>query len=181
VTYYERLSLIAASAAVFVSVATFVAFMWQIRIALRQVAQAAESTKRDHERRRKQATLDFYATTLEKRSQLRSILPYDRNVVGVRDLLSTATDEDSDAGHAITDYLSLFESLGAGVATDVYSFPVVDAVAGGRVLAIAENYGPWIRNRRQHFGTPKLYEHLEALADRIANHRHITIRRGPTV
>jgi hypothetical protein len=171
VTRYELLSAASSIGALVIGLATLVALLWQLRLLVKQVALAANATRLDHERRRRQATLDFYATTLAKRSELRAVLPYDRNVAGVHALLARAVDEEDEAGNAITGYLSLFESLGAGVRDDVYSFPVVEAVAGGRVLAIVENYRPWIEDRRRHFQNPRLYEHLEWLADQIARHR----------
>ena len=160
-TSFERTSLVAAFAGVLV---TLVAFVVELGLLRRQVAQATTSTKLDHERRRKQATIEFYETTLNKRTELRAHLPYDRDAQAVAGLLASVSHEDDDAGKAITEYLSLFELLAAGVRSGVFDHDVIQRIAGSRIRAIATNYRPWIEARRQLYSNPALYQEIEWLA-----------------
>jgi hypothetical protein len=160
-TSFERASLVAAFAGVLVAL---VAFVVELRLLRRQVAQATKSTKLDHERRRMQATIEFYETTLNKRAELRAYLPYDRDAPAVAALIARVLHEDDQAGKAITEYLSLFELLAAGVRTGVFDHDVIKRIAGGRIVAITANYRPWIEARRKLYRNPALYQEIEWLA-----------------
>jgi len=160
-TSFERASLVAAFAGVFVAL---IAFVVELGLLRRQIAQATTSTKLDHARRRMQATIEFYETTLSKRAELRAYLPYDRDAAAVAALLARASHEDDEPGKAITEYLGLFELLAAGVRTGVFDHGVIARIAGSRIRAIAANYGPWIEARRRLHGNPALYQEIEWLA-----------------
>ena len=107
---------------------------------------------------------EFYAATLDKWSDLRMSLPYDRNAVAVAALLGTVASEDDEDGKVITEYLSTFELLACGVLTDIFDQAVIERIAGGRIRAVAANYGPWIRQWRETHGNQKIYLELESLA-----------------
>jgi hypothetical protein len=169
-TQFERLTVIAGFVGIFINVILLGAFVWQLRVLGKQVDQASTATNRDHERRRKQATIDFYASTLQKRAELRTTLPYDRDSAGILVLIEQASVDDK-LGKMITEYLNLFELLAAGVNTDVFDFSVVERVAGGRIMAIARNYSPWIEWRRKLLENPRLYLELELLAEWVEKHR----------
>ncbi len=139
---FERLSIVVAVSGLAINLVAFVGLIWQVRILVRQLRQDREATDRDHDRRQRQATLDFYAVTLDKMAELRSTLPYDRDEAGIREMLSRVTGEDDEIGKAITEYLSLFELLATGVRTGVFDLPVLNRAAGGRIRAIASNYRP---------------------------------------
>jgi hypothetical protein len=178
VTRIESLSLLAAFSGVFVNVVAFGLLIWQLRILARQLGQARDATALDHDRRQKQATIDFYAVTLDKMAELRAVLPYDRDEAGVQDMLSRVKGEDDQVGKAITEYLSLFELLATGVRTGVFDLSVLERAAGGRIRAIASHYRPWIQQRRELFDNPHLYEELEQLASEIRHHRVLRLQRS---
>lgn len=78
---------------VVVNLALFVVFALQLRQLRKQVEKSEEPMEhakdamaQDHNRRRKQATIEFYATTLEKKAELRTLLPYDRDAKAIRKL-----------------------------------------------------------------------------------------------
>ena len=147
-TQFEQWTLVSAFAGLLVNVILLLAAVWQLRALGKQVGHASTATNQDHERRRKQATIDFYASTLQKRSEFRTILPYDRDSASILNLLEQANSENNQLGKAITEYLNLFELLATGVRTDVFDFSVIERAAGGRIVAIARNYRPWIEQRR---------------------------------
>jgi hypothetical protein len=111
-------------------------FALQLRALRLQVRQAAQATDSDHRRRRVPATIEFYATTLEKRDQLRKLLPYDRDADAIRDLLARASKETDEVGKPVTEYLSLFELLATGVNTDVFDLDTIERVAGGLAAVV---------------------------------------------
>lgn len=170
-TQFETLSVVIGAAGVVINLILFIMFALQLRALRRQIAVAEEATRLDHDRRRKQATLDFYTATLEKRAALRDLLPYDRDADAIRDLIRDIKSEDDGRGKEITNYLSLFEGLAAGVNSGVYDLDTIERVAGGRIRAIAHNYKSWIDSRRAMFDNPNLYEELDHLAGQLEARR----------
>lgn len=153
-------------------VTLFAVFALQLKELKRQVVQSAEATKLDHVRRRAQATIDFYRTTLDKRIALRESLPHDRDAAGVADFIAKAIEkDDSDSAHDITDYLTYFGMFATGVNTGVFDIDIVERLAGTRILAIASNYKSWIDFRRAKYSQPKLYQELAILADEMRERR----------
>ena len=178
VSLFEGLSLAAAFSGVVVSVIAFGVLIWQVRLLARQLGQARDATDRDHERRQKQATIDFYAVTLDKMAELRNTLPYDRDLAGIQDMLSRVNGEDDEVGKAVTEYLSLFELLATGVRTGVFDLSVLERAAGSRIRAIASHYRPWIKQRRELFDNPHLYEELEQLAKEVEDQRKLRLHQS---
>ena len=62
-TAFEQWSLVAAFGSLAVGVVGFVALAWQLLL-------LARSTKQDHDRRRKQATMEFLADNMNQRKSL---------------------------------------------------------------------------------------------------------------
>lgn len=133
-------------------------------VVYRQVRDATIANRADHDRRKKTATIEFYATTLEMRDKLRTKLPYDRDAEAVAALISGIKNDDDELGKSVTEYLSLFELLASGANADVFDRETIETMAGGRVRAIASSYRPWIQQRRARFNSPFLYEQIEQLA-----------------
>ncbi|MGH8910689.1 MAG: DUF4760 domain-containing protein [Egibacteraceae bacterium] len=163
-TAYEQWSLIIGAVGVGINLILFAFFVLQLRVLRQQVDQARKATELDHQRRKAQATIEFYATTLEKRSQLRATLPYDRDADAIRILLERANDETNEVEKPVMEYLGLFELLATGVNTDVFDLATMERIAGGGIRAMAANYKPWIDHRRRKFDSPLLYVELEELA-----------------
>lgn len=166
-TQFERLSIAAAFAAVITNLVLFVVFWLQLRQLKRQVQLAEAESALDHRQRRAQATIDYYRTTLEKRSELRSKLPHDSDAEGIRNLINTRLGHDGVIDSAVADYLAMFELLAAGVNTDVLELSVIDRLANRRIRDIAANYGPWIEHRRVELGHPRLCLELTSLATKL--------------
>lgn len=163
-TQYEGLSITFAAIAVVVNIVLFLVFFLQLRALKTQVRLSEEATERDHARRRQQATVDFYMTTLEKRTELRHTLPYDRNADAIREYVTALKDESETEALYVTDYLTMFEMLAGGVNMGIYDLEVIDRLAGSRLRAIYNNYLPWIDQRRRMFDSPSLYCELESLS-----------------
>lgn len=143
----------------------------QLRGVAMQLRQGAAITAADHTRRRAQATIEFYLATMDRRNELRDRLADDRDGDAVALLVARIKRRGihSRHGHAVRAYLNLWEALGVGVAADVYDKAVVEALTGGRVIAIWDNYEPFIAWRRDVVARSDpeetLYVALERLAD----------------
>jgi hypothetical protein len=154
---------IVATVGVAVNVVLFVVFALQLVALRRQVQQSKDATNLDHARRRAQATIEFYQSTLEKRKALRAVLPYDGDAAAVAELIERALHESGER-ESVTEYLGLFELLAMGTNTGVFDIAVLERMAGTRVRALTQNYMPWISARRAQLEHPKLYSELVALS-----------------
>jgi hypothetical protein len=161
---FELVSTIVAITALAINFALFLTVILQLRALRQQIKSADSATKADHARRKKQATIEFYAATLEKRSALRSTLPSDRDGEAIAQFLIDAA-ESKRRARDISEYLGLFELLASGVNTGVFDRKVIARMAGGRIRAMVENYRPWIERQRTLLDAPLLYVELEALAE----------------
>jgi Domain of unknown function (DUF4760) len=172
-TTYEWLAVVTAGVGLAVNVAVLYVLVRQLGAVRDQIAQARDATVAEHDRRRREATIDFYLATMRRRHELRDYLADDRDREAVAHLIEEVRDDgiDSEKGHAVRDYLNLWESLAVGVETDVYALEIADALTGARIVSIAENYQEFIAWRRdaieQVGSEEKLYEALERVARRI--------------
>lgn len=131
-----------------------------------------KSVQADHERRRKQATIEYYSTI---RADWRDVMADVDALIG-RDvmtadeakLLATADSEaDPDqfkALIAIRSYLSTLEWIAAGTRAGVYDIGILRWLGAGHFIRAATRYGAYIEIVRTRTNRPKVYEHLEWLA-----------------
>jgi hypothetical protein len=156
----------------------------QVAIANRQLRHAQATTEADIERRKRQATIDYFMSTLDQRAALSKDLPHvqDRHAIDryVKSALGgVATDASSEDGDRLSDvtpdqkrrrigeYLSFYEAMAVAVASDVYDLTVLDAMDGGTIRDIATNYKPYFDGIR---GTPESaswFVELEWLGEQI--------------
>lgn len=166
-TTFERWSLVIAAAGVAVNMVLFIVFALQLIELRHQVKQSKDATQLDHARRRAQATIAFYQSTLEKRESLRGVLPYDGDAAAIAAVTSRVMLEGGELQSIITGYIGLFELLAMGINVGVFDIDVLERMAGTRVRALATNYGPWINARREELGHPRLYSELVELGLRL--------------
>src|ERR671936_392539 len=76
-TSYERWSLILAGAGVAINATLFVVVLFQLGALRLQIRETSAAEIRDHDRRRKQATIETFTSTMQDRRALRSLLPAD--------------------------------------------------------------------------------------------------------
>ncbi|SEQ87475.1 DUF4760 domain-containing protein [Streptomyces radiopugnans] len=171
-TPYERWSLAASFGTLLVSVLAFGGLAWQLLMLSR-------TTRLDHDRRRKQATMEYLTATMDRRRQLREEgIPDERDQRAVSRLIARATAGDEAAAGLIAAYLTTYNSLGVGARSDAFDLQVIDQAWGGSIIATWEGYLPWIEGRRQVRGEPRLYEDLEWLAVHMTPRRIAVPRRA---
>jgi len=169
---YERWSLIAQFAGIMVVVIASIAGVWQLRLLAQQIRHTQQATLQDHERRRKQATLEFYASTHDRQAKMIRIMPNVMDVDAIAALIQPAIQEgDGDAAARISSYLTLYEYLAAGVRADVFDLDVINQAAGAQIVAIAQNYLPYIQHRRELHDIPDAFIELEWLGHQLTRLR----------
>ncbi|MEV4333509.1 DUF4760 domain-containing protein [Streptomyces sp. NPDC049597] len=157
-TSYECWSLVASFGALLVSVVAFGAVLWQL-------VMLSRATTLDHDRRRKQATVEYLAATMDRRKELRDEgIPDERDPAAVSALIGRMDAGDRTATRLVYSYLTIYNHLGVGARSDAFDLRVIDQAWGGSVIAIWEGYRPWIERQRRARCEPRLYEDLEHLA-----------------
>ena len=150
---------------------------WQVLLARKQLKQAQEASAREVARGKRQATIDFYMTTVDQRSQWRAILPDDWDEAAIHAFIHKAlTTGDVNQNRCLVDYLGYFETLAVAVSARVYDIEILDSLAGTRIRRIATNYRPYFLAARNTSGVAALYVELEWLGERLREARE---KRGP--
>ncbi|MEV6485924.1 DUF4760 domain-containing protein [Streptomyces sp. NPDC051576] len=165
-TVFEQWSLVAAFGSLGVGVVGFVALAWQLLL-------LGRSTRQDHERRRKQATMEFLADNMNQRKSLFDEgIPHERDHAAIAELIARSTSGDERATKLITSYLTSFNLLGVGARSDAFDRQLIDDAWGG-LISVWTNYRPWAEAQRTEHSEPRLWQNLEWLAG------HMTHRRLP--
>jgi hypothetical protein len=142
------------------------AFLWAQLRAARHDAQAIEL------RERRQATMQFFADTLDIRRTMPLDLPEDRDQAGIARLIQRVQgdSEDHRERSLLNEYLAWWELTASSIHDEVQVFDprLLELFANGRLIAVWRNYEPFIQAERQRYGEPGLYEELEHLAKRWA-------------
>ncbi|MFD8231139.1 DUF4760 domain-containing protein [Streptomyces sp. NPDC059696] len=164
-TSYERWSLLASFGSLGISLIAFVALAWQLLLLSR-------STARDHDRRRKQATMEYLTANMDRRKALFDEgIPNERSPEDIAALIDRSLSGDDRATNLITAYLTTFNFLAVGAQCDAFDREVIDESWGGLVIAVWNNYRPWAEAQRRRYGEPRVWENLEWLAGQMAPRR----------
>ena len=136
-----------------------VGFGSQLILLKRQVAL-------DHDRRRKQATLDWALTAFERQWKHANELPQFHDLPAFRDYASQPDlpDREHRPNVVIGEWLDMMEDLAAGVNLGIYDIEVIDTILGLRTIRGWQNLKVWIDRRRKTRSQPTLYSEFEALA-----------------
>ena len=109
---------------------------------------------------------------MNRRGELRERgIPDDRDTASLAALIDRSLIGDAEATRIITEYLKIFNLLGVAVQADAFDSKVIDQAWGGTIVAVYQNYRPWIDNQRASRSEPRLYEDLELLASRMSPRR----------
>ncbi|MER6443227.1 MULTISPECIES: DUF4760 domain-containing protein [unclassified Streptomyces] len=164
-TSYERWSLIASFGSLLVSVVAFGAVAWQLLMLSR-------GTEQDHDRRRKQATMEYLTANMDRRKALFDEgIPHERDHGAIAALVGLSLSGDDRATKLVASYLTTFNFLAVGAQTDAFDRRVIDEAWGGLILSVWNNYRPWVEEQRRLHGEPRVWENLEWLAGRMTPRR----------
>ncbi|MCL2059261.1 MAG: DUF4760 domain-containing protein [Oscillospiraceae bacterium] len=126
-----------------------------------------KSTIADHERRKKQSTIEFTHTVLEERTiaarEINRIFPNDQ-VINVDD---PRYNDNVVLQAAVFKYLSLMERLAVGINIGVYDLHTYIRIIGRRTVDFYKRLEPIIIARRRKLDMPSLYIDFEKLVKDI--------------
>jgi len=153
-TLYEKLSLLIGAVTVLVISAQL---YWIYR-----------SFKADHERRKKQATIEFGKTVFEdvERCQKALFRRFSNKVINLGDL-----NEDEDWQNA-RDLMANLEMLAAGVNTGIYDIEIVDRMFGSLIITMNKKMGPYVDHQRDGGKYPTVFSEFTTMAQKIWNRRN---------
>lgn len=131
----------------------------------------------DHERRKKQATIEYINLI---RDRYRTIDFDLRGKYGEGELdTNKLTDDELQAA---LELLSVVEHLAVGVNTGVYSLNVLSRLSGGYFSQLFERYYPVIRARRQMRGMkPTLFNEMEKMYQDLSAIRGVQVREDGNI
>ena len=140
-------------------------FLWAQLRAVRRDAQAVER------RERRQATMQFFADTLDIRRTMPLELPEDRDRAGVSRLIQRVQADSKQAQRdrsLLNEYLAWWELTASSINDEVQVFDprLLQLFASGRLIAVWTNYQPFIQAERKRNCDPGLYDQLEIVAKR---------------
>ncbi|MPY63273.1 DUF4760 domain-containing protein [Streptomyces spongiae] len=166
-TSYERWSLLASFGSLLVSVVAFGALAWQLLLLSRNTGQ-------DHERRRKQATMEYLTANMDRRKALFDEgIPDERDHEATAALINRSLSGDDQATKLITSYLTTFNFLAVGAQSDAFDREVIDEAWGGLIIAVWNGYRPWAEAQRKEHGEPRVWDNLEWLAGQMEPRRSV--------
>jgi len=157
-TRFEGWSLVAAFGTVALSAVAGAAVVWQLVL-------LARTTKLDHVRSRRQATMEYLAETMDRLVTYHEQgVPDARDTANVAAFVQRAIGGDDAARKLIGGYLPVYAFLGVAAESDAFDVHLIDQAWGGTIRAVAAGYSSWIEYQRENTGEPRLYEDLERLA-----------------
>jgi hypothetical protein len=119
----------------------------------------------DHERRKKQSTIEFAHQILEERtiatSKINAAFPNGK-VINVVD-----TEYSGDVKKAVTRYLNLMERFSVGINIGVYDIDVFMRITGFATIAFYKRLEPVILEGRRSSGRTTRYADFEELVDKM--------------
>ncbi|MFC5061948.1 DUF4760 domain-containing protein [Actinomycetospora atypica] len=145
----------------------------QVAIANRQLKHAQHTNEAEIRRRKRQATIDYFMSTVVERAELASELPDPSASADVKDAVKRALDGDARCRRLIGDYLGFYETMAVAIASDVYDLETLDAMDGASIRYIADSYQHFFEAVRATPGRSAHYVELERLGLQI---QHL---RGP--
>jgi hypothetical protein len=140
------------------------AFLWaQLRAARHDAGDVSA-------RERRQATMQFFAETLDIRRTMPLELPEDRDRAGIAQLLNRlegTSPEIRRERSLLNEYLAWWELTATSINPEVNVFDprLLELFANGRLIAVWNNYRPFILAEREWHGEPDLFSELEAVAN----------------
>jgi hypothetical protein len=128
-------------------------------------------TKRANSRIKKQATVNFYADTLERRINWQSDFPHPRQSEAIALMLNRLkqqplSQENILLKNKIHSYLAFWELTAVALSHNVFDRDLFQDLLKGHFLAVEENYRPFIEDARLELKDKdnKLYAEIQDLA-----------------
>jgi len=140
-------------------------------IALIQIGIAVRTFRADHERRRKQATIEYINALREnyRRSNNALINKFGNDPIGKKEAKEIIDDEEYWA--LLKDMLGQFEHLSVGVNTNVFDIEILNKMSGQYLINVFDRWKKYIELRREVSTLKKVYIDFEILVNRLNSMR----------
>ncbi|MGD1938862.1 MAG: DUF4760 domain-containing protein [Cyanophyceae cyanobacterium] len=127
----------------------------------------------DHERRKKQATIEYVNSVKVKYRPIAEKLNQkfgERTIINI-DSIDDVLKED------ITEILSTLEHLAVGINSGVYELKILDRMSGTYFVNVFEKLSPYIRAARRQTDRRRLYYEFEEMVEDIRRMRSLDAKR----
>ena len=131
-------------------------------IGVLQFIRFTRATKADHERRKKQATIEFY-NEIDKEAFLLESMMIEKGIIGHVPIATI--NEDVNFKEAVLRYMNLFERFSVGINTGVYDIYVFDRMMGRKVIYRFNSLRAYIEQRRSELNYQYLYNDFEKMIE----------------
>jgi len=158
-----------------INAVAFIALLSQVYLLRKQIRSTDEAFATEQVRSRKQSTLEFMATTVERRQELSRQLPVEVDLDAGQRVLD-AWDHDEEVRRPIYEYLDFYEMLATGVNSGIFDHDVVDRASGTRIMQVFASYQGLIKKLREEQARPQMYEELQTLAAALEHKRTAALR-----
>lgn len=126
------------------------------------------SNYKDHERRRKQATIEYFENMTSKLFDIEAT--FDSKLTGSNENINI--NEDADKLKKAVNILVAFEQLSVGVNAGIFDFDILERMAGSYLINIFSIFYPYIKETRKDATHSNSYIEFERLVDKIKEKRH---------
>ena len=131
--------------------------------------------KKDHERRRKQATIEYFEDMTSKLYDSQATFNTKFNQL---DIDISELDTNNDLLKDATEILAAFERLSVGVNTKIFDFDILDRMAGSYLVVMYTRFAPYIAKVRTDASRVNSYQEFENVVDCIKKKRRQLCERG---
>lgn len=131
------------------------------------------SNYKDHERRRKQSTIEFFENMTSKLYDIEAI--FDSKKGGSNENINL---EDTETLRKAINILVEFEQLSVGVNAGIFDFDILERMAGSYLINIFSAFYPYIKETRKDATHLNSYIEFEQLVNKIKEKRNSVSNRG---
>jgi hypothetical protein len=131
-----------------------------------QIRQQTKISRADHDRQKKQSTIEFYNALSSDSYQFLD------EIKGMK-ITIEKVDADKPLRKSVIRYLSRLERLAVGTAADVYDFSILYLMSGRYLTKKYEQFQPYIEAARISTNAPMLYKEFEMLVKRFEEYKAI--------
>lgn len=127
---------------------------------------------KDHIRRRKQATIEYFEDITSKLYDLQAKFNIKLSQL---DIEMSKLDTDSELLKDATEVLAAFERLCVGINTHIFDINILDRMAGSYLIVMYERFNPYIEKIRMDSSRVNSYREFERVVNKIKRKRKKSI------
>lgn len=131
--------------------------------------------RKDHERRRKQATIEYFEDMTSKLYNIQAKFNIKFNQLNIE---ISMLDTDPELLKDATEVLAAFERLSVGVNAKIFDFDILDRMAGSYLVVIYSRFSPYIDKVRRDASRINSYKEFESVVNHIKQKRNHLDRSG---